>query len=708
MSSRIALTLILLLIVADAVAEPATLRDRLPQGTVAYLRIPEPWTLLTAQKGDFLDRALADPAHQAAAREIRTALSNELLSPLGELLGPAVTLLDELRAPLEVAAFLRPGSPMPSLWLSTTVDPHSTEAINALLAGVARLQQPIPPDGGFGRAYLMGRQLRALGDLQLHLDQKSGRLDILASAGASQRQFAELLAPSSASLDSKPLGLIQAEEMIDQSGQGLLLWINTGALTPLAALFTPPELMEPAQAWGLFDMRSIALGWGVSGGKGRLGVAIDAPPSGYRALLPPAQNRFDLSLRGEPRFLVGASLPAAALLEGLERYLAQQGEPEPQAELAETKAEFLEFTGMTLDAALASVGPEWLLVGDEAGELLAVRLANPEQFHTLLQVLVERFGLDYSLLERGEARIHHLAFTFPSEEESYKPLNHVLQKVANRSRGHIFWIEEEGYALIGVLPQQLLERINHSDPVSLDRWLAEQQGLDLTHSALFATTRLSQTPRTLYHSYLQSLLFFADIADVELDLMALPTASELGLAESGAFALQLDASPTGYSFGLTFEASPFDLLYSPDGAVGGIAVMGILAAIAIPAYHDYVARAQVATALGEANQLKRFVQEAYRSSGTMPSSLEELGIAPIGDGRWEITLHEGLIIVRFGYGAAHSLHGTLLTLTPYASEQGQLKWECGYARPTPEWQPLTTESLTSSVAPKYLPLNCQP
>jgi type IV pilus assembly protein PilA len=61
-----------------------------------------------------------------------------------------------------------------------------------------------------------------------------------------------------------------------------------------------------------------------------------------------------------------------------------------------------------------------------------------------------------------------------------------------------------------------------------------------------------------------------------------------------------------------------------------VAIIGILAAIAIPRYQDYVARSQMSEAISLASGLKTAVAEEYAQSGTCPANGSD-GIAAATD-----------------------------------------------------------------------------
>jgi TM2 domain-containing membrane protein YozV len=112
--------------------------------------------------------------------------------------------------------------------------------------------------------------------------------------------------------------------------------------------------------------------------------------------------------------------------------------------------------------------------------------------------------------------------------------------------------------------------------------------------------------------------------------------------------------------------------------LGAVFVIGILAAIAIPAYSDYKVRARTYSAVGQAEPLRKKVEEWIVKSGKLPASpsdvpgaadlrLPGLGTASLGAG--------GVISIRFDAIADRRVAGTTLELAPRVAG-GRLSWSC--------------------------------
>lgn len=117
-----------------------------------------------------------------------------------------------------------------------------------------------------------------------------------------------------------------------------------------------------------------------------------------------------------------------------------------------------------------------------------------------------------------------------------------------------------------------------------------------------------------------------------------------------------------------------------------VPVLGILAAIAIPAYQDYTIRSQVYEGLVLASDVKAGVVEFAAQTGRWPADLEEAGIAAdvaaaVSGSRHvvDIQVSDGTIYVEYGGAANLHIQGEVLSLRPFVSDDGDVIWQCGNA-----------------------------
>ena len=122
-----------------------------------------------------------------------------------------------------------------------------------------------------------------------------------------------------------------------------------------------------------------------------------------------------------------------------------------------------------------------------------------------------------------------------------------------------------------------------------------------------------------------------------------------------------------------------------------VAIIGILAAVAIPQYQNYVARAQVAEGLALASGAKTAVAEYYNNRGSFPSACSgvlgscnaEVGLADFSTITGKYVSHvaigasDGIISVAFKSAPdAHTrIAGGIMKLTPTA-HGGSISWAC--------------------------------
>jgi type IV pilus assembly protein PilA len=146
-----------------------------------------------------------------------------------------------------------------------------------------------------------------------------------------------------------------------------------------------------------------------------------------------------------------------------------------------------------------------------------------------------------------------------------------------------------------------------------------------------------------------------------------------------------------------------------------IAIIGILAAIAIPAYQDYLIRSQVSEGLAMASAAKASVSEYYANRGSWPANNLDagLGVASTIDGKYvsSIEVASGGILVTFGNEVNDTIIGDTVGLRPGASVNGDVIWLCGTGTAPTGWDPAgtpgTAPDATNAVANKYLPSSCR-
>ena len=125
-----------------------------------------------------------------------------------------------------------------------------------------------------------------------------------------------------------------------------------------------------------------------------------------------------------------------------------------------------------------------------------------------------------------------------------------------------------------------------------------------------------------------------------------------------------------------------------------VAIIGILAAIAIPAYQDYTIRAQVSEGLNLAAGAKAAITEYYQDRGVMPGNNTDAGISADTDisGNYAsavLVQANGVIQVTYsGARVNQIIDGDTLTLTP-TTNIGSVEWACAAGTLLPKYVPST-------------------
>lgn len=116
-----------------------------------------------------------------------------------------------------------------------------------------------------------------------------------------------------------------------------------------------------------------------------------------------------------------------------------------------------------------------------------------------------------------------------------------------------------------------------------------------------------------------------------------------------------------------------------------VAIIAILAAIAIPAYQDYVIRSQVSEGIVLADGAKAAVWDFVANSGGYPPQNQSAGLPSpssiAGNYVSKVTVTDGLISVTYGAPkASQMIQNQTLLLSP-ATTAGSITWKCSSAMP---------------------------
>jgi type IV pilus assembly protein PilA len=126
-----------------------------------------------------------------------------------------------------------------------------------------------------------------------------------------------------------------------------------------------------------------------------------------------------------------------------------------------------------------------------------------------------------------------------------------------------------------------------------------------------------------------------------------------------------------------------------------VAIIGILAAIALPAYQDYVVRTQVSEGLSLGSGAKTAVAEFFDNTGRLPGNNESAGMAAAGEilGNYVVGVDivgNGLVEAEYGGQANTKIAGQVLQLSPITNV-GSVQWTCK----------------SPTIDARYLPRNCR-
>jgi len=151
-----------------------------------------------------------------------------------------------------------------------------------------------------------------------------------------------------------------------------------------------------------------------------------------------------------------------------------------------------------------------------------------------------------------------------------------------------------------------------------------------------------------------------------------------------------------------------------------VPIFGILAAIAIPAYHDFTVRAQVMEGIVIAEDFKDAVTLFVVDNGRWPADLADAALEAdadrrVGSARYveNLDISNGTITLTFGKAADERMQRKRLSMRPYVNDDGEVLWLCGRAEEPPhayfdlEDGGKPSDRGITSLPDKHLPADCR-
>jgi Tfp pilus assembly major pilin PilA len=650
------------------------LRQHLPESALIYLRIPHPLGFIATPKGNAMDGALRSTANVESLMSIQSALTENVLEFIPGFEEAYVRdFAAQLRSPVEIAMML---APSPSAIVSMNLNLDSAAKFEEMIAGVSiggsplALLEPLDEDG-FGQ--ILGLPVPA----SVHFDVSSGRLLMQSGPSVVIDQFVALTKSIGPATDHKMHAM---ENQVDTSGHGLFFWIDAASAIPAAQLFMNEEQVIELQESGLDKARAAAVGWGAANGKGRMSVIVDMPRDGDRQFLPYVRNEVSATSVGEPDALVMLSIPTAEEFSRIEALLLESASEETRDSWLEGKAAVEDSTGITIENVLNAIGPEIIGIFDESGDYAAIRLRDAKLFEQFIQQVAEFSGM--APIERNYKRHTFYQLSLSSEVDSVETTEDSdlgpLSIILSRQREHIHWYQDGDFLYIASVPQPLIDRVDAGANTDLGKWLGNQQSMDMSTSVLAATGSSKKLPRRLYYLYIEMLQAIADVSEAEFDVWSMPTAAQVEMPDQGALGFSVNLGDPYLSIEFMFENNPLESLFSGD--MTSIAAMGVLAAIAIPAYQDYTIRANISQSLNEAEIAKHNVEEHFLAEGEFPGPTAAAEIsdwaAAAGEHFETITVVPGVGTIVISYSEADLPDGGDVFLEPTVNEDGSVSWVC--------------------------------
>ncbi len=667
----------------------AWLHHYLPDGAVAYFNIPTPWNYLFDAKADAMHPVQSLAAHQEQVAKIKQGVKDNYFKFIPvDYQGLVSLLVEHTKTSLEVAVINNaPTALLPTFAVGTRLQNISTADLVAHLTAVLQKVDPVAElqflDKQTMYTFKAG-QFPAF----LKFDESDGRMLVYGGMGASQDKMNDLWSNPKADQLTQIKNFNVAS---DPSGLNMKMWLAAAKLYQMGKAFVPPAEQAMITQFGLDQMDFIWLGTESNQGQSALALHVMMPETGWRLALPRAGEWFDVEVAGKPRSVMQFTLPTSGQVkQAIAHFKLDEKLSDSVRKDMEKWREISAAVGFDFYDLLDAYYQQIIYVNDESGSWFAMKIKDQSLHKKMESGFNEYFGINPEAKQLEGVDIMQAHFSLYAklfEKQTDKPADAAqIQQFLSVFKDHMYWYQDGDVFYMSKVPQILAVKKRHANTIQLSDWLAKNQGDDW-HSAIFAYGKdVKHLPQDLYHYYLQLLQGLGDLVQTEVDLFALPTASALNLPESGRINLVLSSDAEKVSFRFGYEYSFLEPIMTAEGGFAALAVVGIMAAYAIPAYHDYVIRAKIGEQMALASVIKYTVAEEYITQGNfvgVPAAVE------MPAANFDFDVETGVITINLAGVDSRFSADDEIYLEPVFDEE-YLEWYC-----------------YSNIKEAYLPASCR-
>lgn len=600
-----------------ALVNKASLIQRVTDDVVFYSRIPSIWGLFFSPKNNSLNNALAGKANQNAIASLQQGVENQIAKLPTHVSQSLKIFLHDLRSPIEIAVILPAGSAPTSsqMVLEAQFSFKKITQLNALFKSVAQMAPQIQLTR---EATAQKPGILSAGPVKVYYqyDESNQRLTALTGMAVLESELKQIINWK----HNPDLAIYKLENQIDSSGQGFFQWLNFSRIKPLLQSTIPAQMRDILKKMGLLSTQYIAMGTGVAHGMSNFSfIATGADGLLWKKGFSGQDISKVFSVK-RPEFATGFQLPDGKWLESIIKDIAQlQGSANTQKQMIDewinVNSKVRDAINFSITEILDAIAGQWISVSDKAGNYSMLLASHTDKLKALLGKLDSIDAFTIKNIQSSGTKITEVSFKMPSFTHQQKP------SILDRFQSRFYYIEKDNIFYISELPQVLASREQLGANFSIKNWL-EIQNIEAEKDNLWLATESDAIPQKNYYFYLQVLQILSDLVEQPIAIESFPTANEIQLPETGKRGFELIFAKNEIGFSLNYESHPGEFLMGSNAMVT-VAVVGILAAVAIPAYEDYSKRAIIAGALATASPLKAELNTYYQQNKQWPKANEK-------------------------------------------------------------------------------------